>query len=84
MVISFFVVVDSFSATANVIHPEPRRPIEGPTTHRILSIVTEADYPLPGGIKVRLAHRMEGREGYGKDHLSSGRFIVTIMQMQYR
>jgi hypothetical protein len=38
-------------------------------------IIIQIDLPLPGGVKISPARRIEGWEGHRKDPLSSGRFI---------
>src|SRR5882757_6069886 len=39
------------------------------------NVIIEIDFPLPGGMKVSPARRIEGWEGHGKDPLSPSRFI---------
>jgi hypothetical protein len=39
------------------------------------SVIIQVDLPLPSGIEIGPARRIEGREGHGKDPLSSGHFI---------
>ena len=51
----------------------PESPIV--VTHYMAGIIVQIDLPLPGGIKVSAAGRIQGREGHRKDPLFSGRLI---------
>jgi hypothetical protein len=42
------------------------------------SVIIQIDLPLPSGIKIGPAHRIEGRKGHGKDPLPSRNFIEGV------
>jgi hypothetical protein len=44
-------------------------------THQMLSVITQIDLPLLSSIKISLAYKIKGKEGYSKDPFSFGCLI---------